>query len=825
MTSRLPIILILILSLFHLKTTAQSGEIVLNVYNQPLNLVLHQLQEDYQIQLSFNDSKLSEYTISLKGKYKTMQELLEQLVSDLPLEIEEQSGVFVIYSDDTELEKSVISTQLLMGVVTDLQTGESLPFSTVKVNGEFRISDVNGRFSFVAFYKEYLQIEVSHLGYLLYDTTIVARSYFNCQLKPVINILEEAIITGTKRPYGAQIGMSMGEGRMNPAITRFLPGGANRGVGQILDLQAGIQGAPSGQGGHSIWGGYPGHNQVLFDGIPIFTSRTNNRLSYPVNPFVVKDMIINKGAFGSNLGDRVGGILILTGKEGRRDQPEMQMHMDGSFTNLMLSTAVNQRSSLLVATRHSWFPDYYTEFANHSSIHADPQIDHWHPLWNNYSDVNLKYSGSKNNGDQYFISLYGNSSSRKGTFEETGNNNHLSYLNKEDDHQLGASVLYDKIWSGGVNTVFNFSVSHAELNQKELASYTTTSGVLENEIYKPLQQGIWDSKLSLNNRFSLNPKQFVEVGGAMEFTNTTVKFPEDKTLLLPSPTMIQSSAFIRNHIYANKKFLMDIGLRLDYHHNRDRLFLFPRIKGTLEVAPSSHFNFSWGIHQQYLTLVSLIDELGNDDFVWQTFNQKGNFLQSNVLALGWSFDKNTWNINAELYWKSVEGDGYFMESGDGFTYAQSRSTSNGLDIMIKKELGNHLLLQSYTYNNAQILYNDEENYQPYPYSRQHELKTTALFNFSKFRCSASYIYGSPTLSNNQLQTFSGDYKRLDVMAAYNFTLGKMKMESGVLIYNVLDAANASSLNSKRLPGLNNDVISIAQGGMPFYTSLFLHLQL
>ncbi len=821
MTNRLLLIALLILPLFHLYSIAQTDGFKINVHQQSVNTVLHDLQQTYQLQLSYNDSKLSEYTISLKGRYSSFEELLNAIFLNLPFEFELQDGVYIVFNDETKIQQPILSTILFSGLVKDIQTGEALPYSTVKINGEFRIADVNGRFSFIAFYEEYLQIEVSHLGYEYYDTTIVARSHFNCQLMPVVNVLDEALVTGTKIRYGAQIGMSMGESRMNPRISSYLPGGANIGIKQILNLQAGIQGAPTNNGSQSIWGGYPGHNLILFDGITIYTFPQSAELIYPVNPLMVKDILINKGAFGSNYGNRVGGILELTGIDGNTHKSEANIALDGSAVNIMASTPVSNRSNISVAARHTWFPDYFGEFANTSTLKSSRKLDFWMPYWNNYQDMNVKFSGSTDDGDQYYISLFGNETQNNNSFHYNDVDDFI-YRNKEQKHQIGASLLYDKIWNNGVNTNVRFTTSHAEKNTK--SEYKYLSNEETDSFDKNLfgYQKIWKNKLSIENRFSLNSRQFIEAGASFQVTNSKVNVPFADTLINSDPEIIQTSAYIRNHIYANRKFLMDIGMRLDYHHQLEQLFLFPRIKATIEIFPSSHMNLSWGIHQQYITFVPLIDDLGNIEYIWQGFNQKGNFLQSNVIAAGWSFEKNSWNINAEIYNKSVEGDGRYLFSSNSYAYEKGRSTTSGLDLTLKKEIGKHLLIQSYTYNDTKVKHDNENVYHPSVYNRKHELKTTALFSFTPIKLSISYIYGSPTEINTDVLSIVGYYKRMDAMASFTRQSGKFQFESGISVYNIFDETNESSLSLRKFNLPNNNSIVTGQGGMPFYATLFMH---
>ncbi len=819
MTIRLSILFIS----FHLicfTAISQSNDFEINVSQQSLAEVLTQLHNQYEIHLSYNFSELSEYKVSLKGSFKSADELLKAIFNDLPFTFELLDDTYIIYKSQFETQQSLYSTILFTGEVKSKKTGEALPYSTVYINGAFKISDVNGRFTFLAFNEEFLKIEVSHVGYQHFDTTIIAQSNFTCQMEPVVNVLNETVVWGTKRRFGTQSGMSMGQARMNPSMADYLPGGVNNGVVQVMKLQAGVQMAPTGSGLQSVWGGYPGQNEVLFDGITIYSFPQSSELVCPVNTLMLKDVWINKGACGSNLGNRVGGIFMLTGKEGSRMNSEVNVAVDASLINTMVSVPVNSESSVVIGARHTVWPDYFMHFARESAYNTHKDVDVWNPYNIEYGDVNLKYSGGRSNGDQYYISLYGN------TFQNAHSTNYdtpslLTYQDKDKRHQLGASLMYNKIWKKGFHTTVSFVSSHAEI--EHVLPYDLNTNNYQGSEY--VDQSIWDNKFLIDSRFSLNSKQFIEAGLSLQNINTYVDVPVLGEVYSNDAHMLQTSAFIRNHIYATSIFFMDVGLRLDYQNYMDQLFICPRIKGSLLLGASSQINLSWGIHQQYLNKVPVIDALGNYDFIWEGFSQKGKYLQSNIIAAGWSFTRQKWNINTEIYSKSVDGVGRYIYDSSSYVYDVGRVRTNGVDVSIKKEFGNHLFIQNYTYNHTTEKYSNEEDYHYGIYTRDHELKTTFLMNFTPLKMSMSYIYGSPAHTQDYINILPGDYKQLDAMVSYLFHLKNSELETGFSAYNILDEANVSSLKLRKYVNDQTQSFWVGNGGIPFYITLFLHLKL
>ena len=80
-----------------------------------------------------------------------------------------------------------------------------------------------------------------------------------------------------------------------------------------------------------IWGSYEGQSLITFDEFTFFGLKNYNDNISVVNPFLVKTIEIYKGGFESKYGNRVGGIVNITGKNGkknrRKDRPGLQVRL------------------------------------------------------------------------------------------------------------------------------------------------------------------------------------------------------------------------------------------------------------------------------------------------------------------------------------------------------------------------------------------------------------------------------------------------------------------------------------------------------------------
>lgn len=103
------------------------------------------------------------------------------------------------------LVSTVFAQQTLVkGVIKDAQTGETLPFATVKVPGTKigASADIDGRYS-LRIDGDYRTVQFVYIGYLAQDQAIKPgeEQTINVQLQVDANMLSEVVITGEKARY------------------------------------------------------------------------------------------------------------------------------------------------------------------------------------------------------------------------------------------------------------------------------------------------------------------------------------------------------------------------------------------------------------------------------------------------------------------------------------------------------------------------------------------------------------------------------------------------------------------------------------------------
>ena len=288
---------IVVLALFLFSTHHQqvnAQEIVIEAHNTPLNRVLIQLAEEYHTQLSFDDKFLSNYSVSVQETFDSPEDAITYLLRGLPLGYQKNGEVYVIFREPIPPE---IKSYPLSGRIVDFQSGEALPYSHVLIDHQGVVTDFSGRFSFVSTTDSVFGISISYLGYFVHDTLLHSGSHHVIGLTPSIIGLREVVIKGSTIERSGQVGEEPGVIRLNHKIAYRLPGNGDNSVFNFLRLQPGILAAGEQSSEMIIWGSYPGHSQVLFDGFTIFGLKNFNDNISSVNPYMAKDIRVLKAGY------------------------------------------------------------------------------------------------------------------------------------------------------------------------------------------------------------------------------------------------------------------------------------------------------------------------------------------------------------------------------------------------------------------------------------------------------------------------------------------------------------------------------------------------
>lgn len=821
----------LILLLSGIIFTSFGQEVNVNATDQPLNKVLTGLRDHYDVQLSFDDNLLGNYKVTVDQHFPSPEKAITYLLKGLPLKMQKSENVFIIYQYKTKERKK---DYFFSGQIVDATSGEPLPYSHIMINNTTLATDFLGKFNFHTDNDSLFSVKASHLGYYVLDSTFRFGTSQKIRLNPSSIGLKEVVITNKYVDKSTLIGSKPGLMKLNHKVAFFLPGFGDNSVFNLLRLMPGILASGESTNDLVIWGSYAGQSQVLFDGFTIFGLKNFNDNISSFNPLMAKDIEVMKGGFDARYGERVGGIVNITGKNGNMEHTSFSVTLNNMTLNGLVEIPIAKRASIVFSLRHTYY-----ELYNPSDINKKLERNKDNDTTNDinvvpdytFRDVNFKYTQKIGKNDLMYLSLYGGNDKFGYSFDVPVNNLKVTKSTSETNIQFGGSVFYGKTWRNGNTT--NFTLSVSSLTSEYADEYVVYHQYLDTTFsYQRLDSRnlIDEIVLKVDNRFAIGQKQTLEFGGG--FYTNHVELSEDtlnNVLLAMKDTAQRFYTMIQDNIALGKMAVLKLGARLTYSNTIDKWVAEPRI--SLTITPNDHwkFNVALGKYNQFITKSSMVDDLGNYRYLWTIAdNQDIPVLRSYHFVAGLSYYKKRWTFSVEPYYKIVDGITRYFQSIqynlEGILTGNSRMY--GVDFFLQKDFGKHTAWVSYSLGKVEERWPQLPNkgFRRAPQDQRHEVKAALLLNFDPFYFSTNYVFGSgfpraPYNVNDENVNLT--YNRWDVSFIYKFLNRRVVGEAGLSLLNVLNTQNIKYANFERIPANQAYTINIYAEAIPFTPTLYL----
>lgn len=777
---------------------------------------LDKVLKELNVEISFDQTALSAYTVNLKREFSNPKEAIDFLLQDKEFICEMKGDVFVIYpkpeaSQDLPIE--IFKYRSVMGMVVDSQTGERLPYTLVGSSKGNFFTNQDGVFNLKLLPSESVAIHIQYLGYQVLDSVINDQVQITFPLQRTTVELKEIIVASNLTAMRMQQGLSVGEVRVNHSVAKFLPGNSDNSVYTLLHLMPSVRASGEPSEEFIVCGSGHGESKMTFDGFTIFGLRNFNDNIGPINPFLVKDIRLHKAGYNATLGEQVGAIAEITGIRGNTEKSTLKINVNNLTFNVMGSTPVGKRASLVVAYRQTFYELYDTEKLNpfkRSDSTATRTYRNFSVVPNySFRDMNIKFSGDAAKNDNYSISLYG----AHDTFNYLITNyKKLSWNETVEAHQYGASLAYNHVWNGGGITSistnfssFNSSEDHLSgiiaLGNTKLWFSTTTNMV--NEFRATLKHQI---TVREHNRLTFGADFLTQ---ATQFNNSV------QSLNIP--------VLYATHNYSNGGFSLEYGLRLDVPLSEKPSFQ-PRFNLGYKLTESLSLNFGGGLYKQYLQQAPLADSNGAYQLVWNVSNKtEVPILESRHIITGISYQHNALLVSLEGYSKRNIGLIALRKELGVVESFVTESKARGADLFLKYEFG-----KLTTFGSASLC---ELKIQAQ--SLQQEYKGGVLLNVSPFFLSCNYVwgtgftylgsatYGDAAVKGNQEAQI---YSRLDGAITYRLHPKKFNLQFGLSVLNILGRENLKYRYQAPLSKtLSGSIESVYSSAVPFTPTLFMEL--
>ncbi|MBL4706305.1 MAG: TonB-dependent receptor [Flavobacteriales bacterium] len=777
-----PFSLILFFMLLCGSISAQQVE--LNFQNTPLNEVLIDLAKRENIQVSIGSNESNNCLINIHKTFLTIDAAIKELASGCSLEVKKIGKTYTFRkSNEIEKEANPIASvkYLFQGIVIDPISNEPLPFTMVQTPEKTLVSDENGQFSFFSKERK-LQLRILQLGYLVLDTLIDNGRYLKLGLSYDVRLMESIIIfPEAKIAYNSS---EAGRVKLNDVNSRLVPGNRSNLLFNSIRLQPGVTASGESVSNFLLWGSYPGQNNVIYDGITLYSSAGINDDIGRVNPLMIKNIEVFKGGYNVGIGDRAGGVVKIDGKQGNIDSLNGEFVVNQQIATGYLSIPLKKvNSTIQLGGRQSYYgliqPIKPLQYADY----AEPNYT--------YGDFNLKLTSVFKNGDRFQMThltgkdIYTDSLS---TQKEVGLYDRVQSINT---NQSGTSAVLDKLWnSGGISTI---SISYSQMESKTytLASYSDTSGlVFQHE--SQISNAINETSIRLKHKPSSKGRHEVLIGVGIINNKSQFNLESGALSYINDHGLSRLELLAKDNIHISNRINLQFGLKVDAPMLTLQPYIQPRINGGWRFHENWKFNFGWGIYNQFATQSALLDKEGIRTYVWNILNndQKPQALHN---IGGVTYQKGNLEITAEGYYKTTQNMHLFKAQADTLLSNSFAASVYGVDLLVKKKWNNMEILLAYSLNKVTETHADSVGIEKpiaAPQSQTHEIKTGLNYWKSRFKFSVNHVYGSGFIGYSELLDNKIEaYSRLDAAVEYRLIEKKIVMDFALSVLNVMNRKN------------------------------------
>ncbi len=809
--------------------------------------IVEELSAKHKFKFSYSPTTLSQHSLNKKVKANSDAELISKIFEDLPFGLQLSDGVYLLIP-----KKIKPKPVALTGKVYDKQSGEPLAFAHVSTQDKGAISNQTGRFNLPP-REDTVTLKISYIGYKELELK-VAPTDENISLRLEQNpvVLQEVILNSSETD---QIHAQPSFFSLNPKQFSALPTLGETDVFKTIQLLPGVQATDETASGLTVRGSVPSQNLILMDGFTLYNLDHFFGIFSTLNPNIINNVSIYKGGFGSKYGGRVSSVVDVTGKSGSTETIGGSAGLNLLSANAYIETPIGKKTSLLMGIRKS-FSDIvnsglYEEFltsnrrgflnvinSDFGSLEITPTIE--------FHDLNAKVQHRFNETSRIDVNLFVSEDFYTGDIIEGDSIFSLSIEDKANWSNAGISLNWHKQFNS--NWFGDVILSASEFKENEQLEFTQTflseiefSGdtIEENATISlfdyQVKSSIGDVTIKTNHEITIDERNSVNAG--LEINSIATFYNSDQLFLenFNSDTTYQDTLNLEASItslygsyqFQTKDFSATIGLRASHYELTNKWYLEPRLGLNFHINENLLIKGATTFHHQFLTQTSLSIFQNAGRNYWVLADDDVIPVQkASHFILGANYALNSWTFDLEYYRKNTEGivDNFLTlppeiiaQLGLDNLNLSGENNSEGLDVFIKYRTDRFNSWVSYSLSSSenQFWYRNNNKAYPSDQDQRHEINFSNMLKLGKWELSSIFLYGSgrpftPPNPNAIVAANPDDafdqlydldqinsrrfpaYKRLDISAKYSFSLGGMKAEAGVTLFNVLNHSNIKS---------------------------------
>ena len=595
---------------------------------------------------------------------------------------------------------------IVNGKVTDTK-GNPIEGANVYLKGTYDGSTTNtsGIFNFKSNENGNQTLIISYLSYETYNFSGNVREMNNLeiQLREDVNTLDAVVLSAGTFEAGD-----------NSKISVLKPLDVVTTASAVGDFVGALQTLPgtttvSEDGRLFVRGGDAEETQIFIDGIRVFTPYSPNTNNTPTrgrySPFLFDGITFSTGGYSAEYGQALSSVLLLN----TIDEPDQNKTDIGimSVGATLGKTRKWNNSSLSVNASYINLAPYIALF---------PDRNEWEKPFENISGESV----FRQKFDNGLLKLYSafDTTNFELTQEDINFEEGVPFKLKNNNFYLNGSysgILSDE-WSilGGIS--FTGAKTHINVLDQDISNK-------ENSLH---------AKMRFKRRYSSRFK--LSFGLEYFITDFNEQFSDDfqSNINLKFNNGL-STGFVESDIFFSKNLALKFGLRSEYDHLLNELYLSPRSSLALKTTRKSQISLAYGKFYQ------------NPSNAILKFNQELNSQLASHYILNYQYNSDGKILRIESYFKDYESlvvydsnDGVIDNiSNEGFGYAK------GLDIFWRdsKTIKNLDYWISYSFLDSERKYKDFPMEAQPNFVNKHNLSVVGKYWIDDWKSQIGFSYG------------------------------------------------------------------------------------
>lgn len=814
-----------------------SGQITLDVVDQPISSVLNRLLRDTPLgYLAYSDDTYVIMPGRIVDQVYTADyyKALEKTLSDDEQPAEEVNQTTIGNSD--QLSPSGRAT--VTGMVTDKQTGEPIIGATIfhPASGLGVATDVDGSYELELPTGEQ-EIQVQFVGYqsIFRTMLVLSNGTMNVSMANTAVDLSEVVVKA--EAADANIGRATaGVEQLDIESIKKLPsflGEAD--VVKSLLLLPGVSTIGEGATGFNVRGGEVDQNLIQQDDGFIFNSSHALGFFSTFNTDLIQSVELYKGNIPAQFGGRLASAMDVKMRDGSFEKFGFKGSVSPISSKISVETPVIKGKSSIIGGFRSSYLNYLLPLATVPEVERSSAF---------FYDANLRYTHRLN--DKHIVTFSGYSSFDDFVYNEEFGFEYSTIMGQFTYRTLFSDELFNRF-----TAIYNEYESTQEALQGVQAAALET-GITYWKIrdvlsYTPSEDMRIDAGFDLI-RYGVDPGSQRPLDNALS---------EIATRALAQEQGLEAAVFANIEYALSPAFLISAGIRLNNYaylgpetsstyENMDR----PEIDETTgeesfesgeriasynslepRISMRYRFNATTSVKGGYSRTAQFINQIFNTAAPtpvnqWKLSDQFVEPMRSHNYTVGVfrNFKNNSWETSLEVYYRDIDALFDFKDFADLNVNDQietellnGEGRSYGVELSLKKREGLLNGWFSYTYSRAERLVSgiNRGTYYPSNFDIPHNASLvvniqpnqrhtlTFNFNYSRGRPTTYPLgnYEDPTglvvpLYSDRNQLRIPDYHRLDIAytvgQGYNKTK-RVKTSWTFSVYNVYGRENAFSV--------------------------------